>query len=170
MEVIGHLTVAQIDFCQFGNTNPFRVKIRNLSNDVHDYFYVKKVDASRVYGLELEHILSPNRIFFIIDEDTIIEEHIMGIPCDQFVESHLQRSEYQEVSLAKEFIKFNEDGLPVYSKDREVYRYMIEDGMTEEEAIELVENEYQNTNKEYDKLHWNFQQTIHYQSQTTLRQ
>ena len=40
-----------------------------------------------------------------------------------------------------EFIKFNEDGLPVYSKDREVYRYMIEDGMTEEEAIELIENE-----------------------------
>ena len=40
-----------------------------------------------------------------------------------------------------EFIKFNEDGLPVYSKNREVYRYMIEDGMTEEEAIELIENE-----------------------------
>lgn len=40
-----------------------------------------------------------------------------------------------------EFIKFNEDGLPVYSKDREVHRYMFEDGMTQEEAIELVENE-----------------------------
>ena len=30
MKVIEHLTVAQIDFCQFGNTNPFRVKIKNL--------------------------------------------------------------------------------------------------------------------------------------------
>ena len=108
MEVIEHLTVAQVDYCQFGNSNPFRVKIKNTFNDVHDYFYVKKVDASRVYGLELEHILSPNRIFYIIDDDTIIEEHIMGIPGDMFIDDYLSQLKYQEVSLAKEFVKFNE--------------------------------------------------------------
>jgi hypothetical protein len=125
MQVIEHLTVAQIDYCQFGNSNPFRVKIKNLFNDVHDYFYVKKVDSSRVYGLELEHILSPNRIFFIIDEDTIIEEHIMGIPGDLFIDDYLSQSKYQEVSLAKEFVKFNERCFALLLGDMRSYNYVI---------------------------------------------
>ena len=125
MEVIEHLTVAQIDYCQFGNSNPFRVKIRNTFNDVHDYFYVKKVDASRVYGMELEHILSPNRIFYIIDEDTIIKEHIMGIPCDVFINTRLSNPDYQEVPLAKEFVKFNERCFVLLLGDMRSYNYVI---------------------------------------------
>ena len=125
MEVIEHLTVAQIDYCQFGNSNPFRIKIRNTFNDVHDYFYVKKVDASRVYGMELEHILSPNRIFFIVDKDTIIEEHIMGIPCDVFIDTRLSNPDYQEVSLAKEFVKFNERCFVLLLGDMRSYNYVI---------------------------------------------
>lgn len=125
MEVIEHLAIAQVDFCQFGNSQPFRIKIKNLFNDVHDYFYVKKVDASRVYGLELEHILSPNRIFYIIDEDTIIEEHIMGIPCDVFIETRLSQPRFQEVSLAKEFVKFNERCFVLLLGDMRSYNYVI---------------------------------------------
>jgi len=125
MEVIEHLTVAQVDYCQFGNSNPFRVKIKNTFNDVHDYFYVKKVDASRVYGLELEHILSPNRIFYIIDDDTIIEEHIMGIPGDMFIEDYLPQAKYQEVSLAKEFVKFNERCFALLLGDMRSYNYVL---------------------------------------------
>src|SRR5690554_7521140 len=51
-EIISHLTVGQIDYCLFGNSNPFRIKIVNKLNDHHDYFYIKKADASRIYGLE----------------------------------------------------------------------------------------------------------------------
>ena len=40
-----------------------------------------------------------------------------------------------------EFIKFNEDGLPVYSKNNAVEWYMSQDDMSELEAIEIVENE-----------------------------
>ena len=126
MEVIEHLTVAQVDYCQFGNSNPFRVKIKNTFNDVHDYFYVKKVDASRVYGLELEHILSPNRIFYIIDDDTIIEEHIMGIPGDMFIDDYLSQLKYQEVSLAKEFVKFNERCFVRLLGDMRGYNFVLE--------------------------------------------
>ena len=79
---IDHLTVDRIDYCSFGNSQPFRVKIINQLNDNYDYFYVKKADASRVYGLELEHILSPNKINYLVYKDTIIEEHIVGIPGD----------------------------------------------------------------------------------------
>ena len=125
MEVIEHLTVAQIDYCEFGNSNPFRIKIRNTFNDIHDYFYVKKIDASRVYGLELEHILSPNRIFYTIDQDTIIEEHIMGIPGDQFIEKYVGNPDYHEIGLAKEFVKFNERCFVLLLGDMRSYNYVI---------------------------------------------
>jgi hypothetical protein len=102
------LVVDRIDLCAFGNTRPFRIRILNTLNDNFDYFYVKKADASRVYGLELEHILSPNRIIFIVYKETLIEEHISGIPGDQFIKHYLKDSKLDSVRLTKEFVKFNE--------------------------------------------------------------
>src|ERR1035437_1904079 len=64
-----HLLVDRVDYCPFGNSKPFRIRIVNQFNDNHDYYYVKIADASRVYGLELEDILSPNRINFLVDQD-----------------------------------------------------------------------------------------------------
>ena len=58
------LNVDAIDYCTFGNSKPFRIKIRNILNDNYAYFYVKKADASRIYGLELEHMLSPHNLIF----------------------------------------------------------------------------------------------------------
>ena len=57
--VMEHLYIDRVDFCSFGNSTPFRIRIVNAYNDNPDYFYVKKADASRIYGLELEHLLSP---------------------------------------------------------------------------------------------------------------
>jgi hypothetical protein len=57
--VMEHLYIDRIDFCGFGNSMPFRIRIVNAFNDNADYFYIKQADASRVYGLELEHLLSP---------------------------------------------------------------------------------------------------------------
>ncbi|MEY2599163.1 MAG: hypothetical protein RLZZ244_1678 [Verrucomicrobiota bacterium] len=105
---IEHLRVDRIDFCEFGNSQPFRIRIVNAYNDNQDYFYIKKADASRVYGLELEHLLSPNRILYFISKETLVEEHIVGIPGDQFISKHLQDPGFKEVRIAKEFVKFNE--------------------------------------------------------------
>ena len=58
VSVIEHLFIERIDFCLYANTGPFRIRVVNRLNDNFDYFYVKKVDASRIYGLELEHLLS----------------------------------------------------------------------------------------------------------------
>ena len=58
------LSVDAIDYCTFGNSKPFRIKIRNIINDNYTYFYVKRSDASRIYGLELEQILSPYNLNF----------------------------------------------------------------------------------------------------------
>ena len=82
---IPYLNIDSIDYCTFGNSKPFRIKIRNIINDNFVYFYVKKTDASRVYGLEFEHMLSPHNLNFLVNDKALIEEHIAGIPGDIFI-------------------------------------------------------------------------------------
>ncbi|MCH7412239.1 hypothetical protein MM213_01990 [Belliella sp. R4-6] len=108
ISVMKHLYVDRIDLCSYGNTQPFRVRIVNRINDNFDYFYVKNADASRVYGLELEHLLSPNRISYLVHENTLIEEHIAGIPGEMFMKLHIHDQLLNPIRLAKEFVKFNE--------------------------------------------------------------
>jgi hypothetical protein len=108
LSVTQHLVVDRVDLCMYGNTRPFRIRVSNSINDNFDYFYIKKADASRVYGLELEHILSPNRISYLTSGDTLIEEHIAGIPGDLFIQHYLHDRNLNKVRLAKEFVKFNE--------------------------------------------------------------
>ncbi|MCZ2355267.1 MAG: hypothetical protein LC115_01045 [Bacteroidia bacterium] len=107
--LVRHLYVDRIDVCDYGNTTPFRIRIVNRFNENFDYYYVKRADASRVYGLELEDLLSPNRINYVVhDEDTLIEEHIAGIPGEIFIKQYLSDKYLDTVRLTKEFIKFNE--------------------------------------------------------------
>ena len=125
-EIISHLRVGQIDYCLFGNSNPFRVKIVNQINDNHDYFYIKKADASRVYGLELEHILSPNRIEYIVDGDTLVEGHIAGIPGDKFIDNYMDSPNFYPTGMAREFVKFNERCFVMLLGDMRSYNYVID--------------------------------------------
>jgi hypothetical protein len=108
LSVVSHLYVDRVDFCTFGNSTPFRVRIVNAYNDNQDYFYVKRADASRVYGLELEHLLSPNRLQFLTHGATLVEEHIAGIPGDIFIQKWLGRPDPKPIRVAKELVKFNE--------------------------------------------------------------
>jgi hypothetical protein len=108
MQVVDHLAVERIDICLYGNTLPFRIRVINKLNDNFDYFYVKNADASRIYGLELEHLLSPNRISYLVSDDSLIEEHIVGIPGDEFIKNHMQVENFNMIRIAKEFVKFNE--------------------------------------------------------------
>ena len=89
MTLMEHLTVDRIDFGSFGNSRPFRISIRNLFNGNADYYYVKTSDASRLYGLELEHLLSPNRLNYLVNGNTLIEEHIAGVPGDVFLREYI---------------------------------------------------------------------------------
>ncbi len=109
LSVVSHLYVDRVDFCTFGNSTPFRIRIVNAYNDNQDYFYVKKADASRIYGIELEHLLSPNRLNFLIHGNTLVEEHVAGVPGDIFIRDWLGiRKELKAVRVAKELVKFNE--------------------------------------------------------------
>ena len=124
--VLEHLAVARIDYCLYGNSKPFRIRIINRYNDNYDHFYIKNADASRIYGLELEDILSPNRVMYLIDADTLIEEHIAGIPGDDFLNRHSDISEFNKIRIAKEFIKFNERCFVRLLGDMRAYNYVID--------------------------------------------
>lgn len=126
VEALEHLEVARIDFCHYGNTQPFRVRIINKINDNYDHFYVKKADASRVYGLELEHLLSPNYISYLVDGNTLIEEHIAGIPGNEFIKHDLEDTVFNQTRIAKEFVKFNERCFVRLLGDMRAYNYVVD--------------------------------------------
>lgn len=126
LEVMEHLSVSRIDYCSFGNSKPFRVRIINRLNDNYDHFYVKVADASRVYGLELEHILSPNRINYMTDTDTLIEEHIPGLPGDVFVDEYINEVKFNQTRISKEFVKFNERCFVRLLGDMRSYNFVVD--------------------------------------------
>ncbi|WP_211341799.1 hypothetical protein [Ulvibacterium marinum] len=124
--IFQYLNVDAVDYCTFGNSKPFRIKVRNILNDNFTYFYIKKTDASRIYGLELEHMLSPYNLNFLVHKDTLIEEHIAGIPGDVFIKDMLPNcTESEKSQLAKEFVKFNERCMIRLLGDMRSYNYVI---------------------------------------------
>lgn len=125
MSFADHLDVARIDYCYFGNSQPFRIRIINKLNDNYDHYYIKQADASRVYGLELEHLLSPNRMTYFTSTDTLIEEHIPGIPGDIFIQEYLNNSTTNKIRLAKEFVKFNERCFVQLLGDMRSYNFVV---------------------------------------------
>jgi hypothetical protein len=123
---IKNLEVERIDFCEFGNSVPFRIRIKNTINDNYDHYYIKATDASRIYGIELEHLLSPNRLKFLHYQNTLVEEHIPGIPGDIFLQNFLQDVNTNKVRLAKEFVKFNERCFVRLLGDMRSYNFVVD--------------------------------------------
>ncbi|MFV0605570.1 MAG: hypothetical protein ACK5NK_06970 [Niabella sp.] len=125
MSFANQLDVARIDYCAFGNSLPFRIRIINKFNSNFDHYYMKINDASRIYGLELEHILSPNRITFYTDGGTLVEEHIPGLAGDVFLHDYLEKPETNRTRLAKEFVKFNERCFVRLLGDMRAYNFVV---------------------------------------------
>ncbi|HTQ64827.1 MAG TPA: hypothetical protein VMI12_08510 [Puia sp.] len=121
-----HLDVARIDYCSFANSNPFRIRIVNKFNDNYDHYYIKLADASRIYGLELEHLLSPNRITYLTHNNTLVEEHIPGIPGDVFIKNYLDDPMTNKIRFAKEFVKFNERCFVRLLGDMRAYNFVVD--------------------------------------------
>lgn len=124
--IVEHKVIDRIEYCAFGNTKPFRIRIINRLNDVYDYFYIKQADASRIYGLELEQILSPNTVNYLVDRDTLIEEHIVGIPGDVFTKKSLDNPDFNKTRIAKEFVKFNERCIITLLGDMRAYNFVMQ--------------------------------------------
>jgi len=125
LSVMKHLYVDRIDFCSYGNSMPFRIRVVNSFNDNPDYFYIKRGDASRIYGLELEDLLSPNRLNYFNYGDPLVEEHIAGIPGNDFIDRWLGSPEISPIRLAKELVKFNERSFVRLLGDMRSYNFVV---------------------------------------------
>lgn len=149
LSVMQHLYVDRIDYCAFGNSAPFRIRIVNAYNDNPDHFYVKRGDASRIYGLELEHLLSPNRLNFLTYGATLVEEHIAGIPGNEFIDRWLTSPEISPVRLAKELVKFNERCFVRLLGDMRAYNFVVvvtpdfEDAQIRVRAMDFDQQSYE---------------------------
>ena len=124
--IIEHLYIDRIDYCLYANTHPIRVRVVNQLNDLFDYFYVKEADMSRIYGMELEHLLSPHKINYIVKGSTLVEEHIQGIPGDSFIKNFLPQQDFNPLRVAKEFVKFNERSLVMLLGDMRNDNFVVE--------------------------------------------
>ncbi|MFP4166333.1 MAG: hypothetical protein ACLFUF_04090 [Opitutales bacterium] len=153
--ILENLYIDRVDFCTFGNTKPLRVRVVNQYNDNHDYFYVKNADASRVYGLELEELLSPNDSHYLVCGNTLIEEHIIGIPGDDFIHNYLPEKDLHEVRLAKEFIKFNERCFVRLLGDMRAYNYVVE------VTPDFEENQYRVRAIDFDQQSYEGRRTLY---------
>jgi hypothetical protein len=71
-------------------------------------------------------MLSPYNLNFLVHQDTLIEEHIAGIPGDVFIKDMLPNcTESEKAQLAKEFVKFNERCMIRLLGDMRSYNYVI---------------------------------------------
>lgn len=63
---------------------------------------------------------------YLVYKDTLIEEHILGIPGDIFISQYLHKcNELEKAQLAKEFVKFNERCMVGLLGDMRSYNYVI---------------------------------------------
>ncbi|MBX9449827.1 MAG: hypothetical protein KL787_08955 [Taibaiella sp.] len=76
--------------------------------------------------MELEQILSPNQLNFIVGSDTLVEEHIPGIPGDIFIRKFIHNPDYNPKRIAKEFVKFNERCLITLLGDMRSYNFVMQ--------------------------------------------
>ena len=120
LSTVEHLYVDRVDLCLYGNTLPFRVRIVNRLNENFDYFYVKRADASRVYGLELEHVLSPNAVHFLARVDAL-----NPMPTLVFLDIHMEpHNGFEMLAMLRQLPKY--DTVPVVAMTASVMNEEIE--------------------------------------------
>lgn len=119
------IEIGSIDFCEYANSMPFRINITLHKNNRKDFFYIKSADASRIYGLELEQLLTGNHINFLYHQNTLVEEHIDGTPGDDFLNTLESLPEEKKKILAAAFISFNESCFARLLGDMRSYNFVV---------------------------------------------
>lgn len=68
----------------------------------------------------------PNRITFLTHLNTLVEEHIPGIPGDLFIKNFLDDRSTNKIRFAKEFVKFNERCFVRLLGDMRAYNFVVD--------------------------------------------
>ena len=122
---IPYLNVDAIDYCTFGNSKPFHQNW-NILNDNFTYFYVKRTMLLASMAWSLNICFLYYNLNFLVNDTTLIEEHIAGIPGDVFIQEFL--GDYypaQQAQIAKEYVKFNERCMIRLLGDMQTYNYVV---------------------------------------------
>ena len=69
--------------------------------------------------------LTHNRINFLCHENTLVEEHIEGIPGDIFLQQHQQLTKTEKIALAGAFVQFNESCFARLLGDMRSYNFVV---------------------------------------------
>ena len=117
--------IKAIDFCEYANSMPFRISVVGKLDKGTDFFYLKSADASRIYGLELEQLLTDNSINFLYHQQTLAESHIEGIPGDIFLKQQPEPKAGRQKILAAEFVRFNESCFTRLLGDMRSYNFVV---------------------------------------------
>jgi hypothetical protein len=65
-------------------------------------------------------------VTYLLNEKTLIEEHIAGIPGDTFAKDYLDVAKFDQIRIAKEFIKFNERCFIRLLGDMRAYNFIVD--------------------------------------------
>ena len=132
-----NIKITAIDFCEFANSMPFRISVEDTGNNSSDYFYIKAADASRIYGLELEQLLSANNICYLYHKNTLVEDHIEGIPGDVFLKEAAAFPTDQKKLLATAFVTFNEECFTRLLGDMRSYNFVVVKTVDEQNPFKI---------------------------------
>ena len=113
----------RIDYCAFGNSCHFEYE-SSINSATTDYYYIKRRCISDLWT-HLS-ILSPNAMNFSHRWATLIEEHIAGIPGDEYIKRYKDHPGLNKVRIAKEFVKFNERCFIRLLGDMRSYNYIVD--------------------------------------------
>ena len=102
------------------------VKNNIINNDETELPFLGRIAAGNpieaVTG-SFEQISVPN---YLVNNSTLIEEHIAGIPGDQFIKDFLpQCTDSEKAQIAKEYVKFNERSMIRLLGDMRAYNYVV---------------------------------------------
>jgi hypothetical protein len=74
----------------------------------------------------MEEIFSPDKVSFLVSGDTLVEDHIIGIPCDDFIKKYQGVQIENRLRFAKEFVRFNERCFVRLLGDMRAYNFVVE--------------------------------------------
>src|SRR5699024_473415 len=63
---------------------------------------------------------------FFVDKNTLVEEHIAGVPGDSFIQGWMNNPDFNPKRIAKEFVKFNERCFVRLLGDMRSYNFVID--------------------------------------------
>jgi len=104
-ELFQNLSVVSVHEYTYADHKPLRIEVM-LPGAVTHTFYAKPFNERRLYGLELEHLLSPYKYDYSVSGEAIFEDHIMGTDAKDFMEAY-RGYPYRNPDFAEEMLRLD---------------------------------------------------------------